>query len=62
MNLHTIDKVVHLLHACFFFEVRVIYLLLALSVERQIIYFGLPGRPIVLAHELAGRLVLVEFK
>ena len=62
MNLHTIDKVVHLLHACFFFEVRVFNFLLALSVECQIVYFGLPGRPFVLAHELTGQLLLVEFK
>ena len=62
MNLHTIDKVVHLLHACFFFEVCIFYLLLALSVERKIVYFGLPGRPFVFAHEFTGRLLLVEFK
>ena len=62
MNLHTIDKVVHFLHACFFFEVRVLDLLLTLSVECQIVYFSLPGRPFVLAHELTSRLLLVEFK
>ena len=62
MNLHTIDKVVHLLNACFFLEVRILYLLLALSIERQIVYFGLPGRPFVLAHEFTGRLLLVKFK